>query len=220
MAAFPTWRRTPRARAAAQKAQELEPDAPRSHRSLGIIEHYYGWDVAREERELRLATLGNPHDADAHFWLTLCLCLCSGRRRTRPRPPARAPSSSRTPATRRRREAGFPPPRRRYDEALPIFEKAVEKSPTAVFPLWSLGTPAPARPIRRSGPDTLARVVQVTDRAHFYELALYGAGAPRARPDRRGGCDPREMDRGRRRSYVPPFDRALLMARWDATRTP
>jgi serine/threonine-protein kinase len=209
---IPSWEAYARARAAAQKAQELEPDAPEVHRSLGIIEHYYGWDVAREERELRLATLGNPHDADAHFWLTLCLCLCSGKEEDAAEAARKSaelePHSGNAEAAR----GWVPAARRRYEEALPIFEKAVEKSPTAVFPLWSLGYVQHQLGRFDEAVRTLARVVQVTDRAHFYELALYGAALHGAGRTDEAVAILAEMESRSAREYVPPFDRALLMA--------
>ena len=73
-----TWEAYARARAAAERAQELAPDSAEVHLSLGVIEHYYGWDTAREERELKFAIERNPKLADAYFWLGLCLAV-SGR---------------------------------------------------------------------------------------------------------------------------------------------
>ena len=72
------WEAYARARAAAERAQELTPDSAEVHVALGVIEHYYGWDTAKEERELRLAIERNPKLADAYFWLGLCMAV-SGR---------------------------------------------------------------------------------------------------------------------------------------------
>jgi serine/threonine-protein kinase len=209
---IPSWEAYARARAAAQKAQELTPDAPEVHRSLGIIEHYYGWDVAREERELRLATLGNPHDADAHFWLTLCLCLCSGQEQDAAEAARKSVELEPHSGNAEAALGWVAAARRRFEEAMPAFERAVEKSPTAVFPLWSLGYAQHQLGRFDEAVRTLTRVVQVTDRAHFFELALYGAALHGAGRTDEARAILSELEGRSAKEYVPPFDRALLLA--------
>ena len=75
---IPTWEAFARARWATERAQELTPDSPDVHLSLGLIEHYFGWDMAREEREIRTVLEKTPRSTDGHFWLGLFLG-CSGR---------------------------------------------------------------------------------------------------------------------------------------------
>jgi len=209
---IPTWEAYARARAAAEKAKELTPDTPEVHRSLGVIEHYYGWDVAREERELRLAVEGNPRDADAHFWLTLCLCLCSGKEEdalaAARQSVALEPHSGNALAAL----GWVPAARRRFADALPDFEKAVEKSPTAVFPLWSLGYAQHQVGRFEDAVQTLARVVQVTDRAHFFEMALHGAALHAAGRVEEARATLAELEARSANEYVPPLDRALLLS--------
>jgi tetratricopeptide (TPR) repeat protein len=105
-----------------------------------------------------------------------------------------------------------PAARRRWAEALPDFEKAVEKSPTAVFPLWSLGYAQHQLGRFDDAVKTLARVVQVTDRAHFYEMALYGAALRGAGRTDEAGAVLAELESRATREYVPPLDRALLLS--------
>jgi tetratricopeptide (TPR) repeat protein len=136
---IPTWEAYARARAAAEKAKELTPDTPEVHRSLGVIEHYYGWDVAREERELRLAVEGNPRDADAHFWLTLCLCLCSGKEEDALAAARQSVALEPTPATRSRRSAGCPPRAGASRTRCRTSRRPSRSRRPPVFPLWSLG---------------------------------------------------------------------------------
>jgi serine/threonine-protein kinase len=209
---IPTWEAYARARGAAEKAQQLTPDSPELHRSLGIIEHYYGWDVAREERELRLAVLGSPHDADAHFWLTLCLCLCSGQEKDAAEAAKKSVELEPHSGNAQTALGWVAAARRRFAEALPDFEKAVEKSPTAVFPLWSLGYAQHQLGRFDDAVRTLARVVQVTDRAHFYEMALYGAALHAAARTDEAQEVLSEMESRAAKEYVPPLDRALILA--------
>jgi serine/threonine protein kinase/tetratricopeptide (TPR) repeat protein len=60
-----------RARAAVEKARALAPDAPEVAMSFAIQEHYFGWDFAREKRELNAAHEAAPQLAAPHYWLGL-----------------------------------------------------------------------------------------------------------------------------------------------------
>jgi serine/threonine-protein kinase len=63
----------PRARAAAQKALELDPDLAEAHASLGFALMYYDWDFAAAEREFRRAIELNSSYAIAHQWYAYLL---------------------------------------------------------------------------------------------------------------------------------------------------
>ena len=69
---IPTWEAWARARAAVDEALRIDPDSTGVALSLGIIEHYYGWNSAREEEYCRLAIERNPKSADGWGWLALC----------------------------------------------------------------------------------------------------------------------------------------------------
>lgn len=58
-----------RAKAASETAMKLAPDSAEAHVSLGIIEHYYGWDFPKQEAALAEAIRINPNLAPAHYWL-------------------------------------------------------------------------------------------------------------------------------------------------------
>jgi TolB-like protein/tetratricopeptide (TPR) repeat protein len=58
----------PQARAAAQKALELDETLPEAHASLGVIHLLYDWDWGKAETELRRALELNPNYATAHQW--------------------------------------------------------------------------------------------------------------------------------------------------------
>ena len=63
----------PRARAAAQKALELDPSLAEARASLGFALMYYDWDFAAAEREFRRAIELNPSYATAHQWYAYLL---------------------------------------------------------------------------------------------------------------------------------------------------
>jgi serine/threonine-protein kinase len=63
----------PLARAAAQKALELDPSLAEAHASLGYALMYYDWDFAAAEREFTRAIELNPNYAVAHQWYAYLL---------------------------------------------------------------------------------------------------------------------------------------------------
>jgi tetratricopeptide (TPR) repeat protein len=58
----------PKARAAAQKALEIEPELAEAHASLGLVLWLFEFDRAAAEREFRRAIDLNPGCASAHQW--------------------------------------------------------------------------------------------------------------------------------------------------------
>jgi len=58
----------PKARAAAQRALQLEPQQAEGHTSLGLIAEIYDWDWQTADREFRRAIEIDPNYATAHHW--------------------------------------------------------------------------------------------------------------------------------------------------------
>ena len=58
----------PRARSAARKALELDPDLAEAHAALGYALMYYDWNFPEAEREFKLAASLNQSYATAHQW--------------------------------------------------------------------------------------------------------------------------------------------------------
>jgi tetratricopeptide (TPR) repeat protein len=56
------------ARAAAQKALELDESLAEAHGALGCVHWFYDWDFPAAEQELLRALELNPGDAFAHMW--------------------------------------------------------------------------------------------------------------------------------------------------------
>lgn len=63
----------PKARAAAQRALELDSTLAEPHATLGFVKLYYDWDWAGAEREFHRALALNPSYATAHEWYGLYL---------------------------------------------------------------------------------------------------------------------------------------------------
>jgi TolB-like protein/Tfp pilus assembly protein PilF len=62
-----------KARAAAQRALELDSTLVEPHATLAFVAMYYDWDWETAEREFRLALERNPNYATAHEWYGLFL---------------------------------------------------------------------------------------------------------------------------------------------------
>jgi serine/threonine protein kinase/Tfp pilus assembly protein PilF len=207
---IPTWEAFGRARAAAEKAHELTPDAPGVHLSLGIIEQYYGWDVVKEERELRIAIEHGPRSAEGYFWLSVCL-VCVGRVEEALEVARRGADLEPHSANLQAQIGWTFLVRRRFEEAEQEFRKAVALDPEAGYPLMSLGlacqeTGAVAEAIR-----VFERGVEATQGEHSLYIALLGgalARAGRATDARRILAELRERSA---REYVPPFDLAVVL---------
>lgn len=58
----------PKAREAALKALELDPDLAEAHTSLGIVKMYYDWDLPGAEAEFRRAMELNPGEDFSRHW--------------------------------------------------------------------------------------------------------------------------------------------------------
>ena len=65
---FPPNEAMPRAKAAAQRAVELDPSLAAAHVSLGLIASKYSWNWDVAEREFQAALAIEPNLATAHLW--------------------------------------------------------------------------------------------------------------------------------------------------------
>ncbi len=207
---IPTWEAYARARHAAEKAQELTPDTPEVHLSFGLIQHYFGWDTAREEREIRAVLEKSPKSADGHFWLGLCLGAV-GRI-------DEAFEATRRGVALEPHNANFQTQlgwcsmmARRYDDALPEFRKAVALDPNAGFPCWSLGMALQETGAYGEAITTFERGVEITQANHSLYIGFLGGALARA--GRRADAERvlAELDERAAREYVPPVDKALVL---------
>jgi TolB-like protein/DNA-binding winged helix-turn-helix (wHTH) protein/Tfp pilus assembly protein PilF len=58
----------PKARAAAAKALEIDPNSSEAHTAMALIVQNHDWDWQTSEKEFRRAIELNPNDATAHHW--------------------------------------------------------------------------------------------------------------------------------------------------------
>ena len=65
----------PKARAAAQRALELDERLPEGHTARAVIAQTYDWDWPTAEKEYQRAIQLNPNYATGHHWYAECLAL-------------------------------------------------------------------------------------------------------------------------------------------------
>ena len=198
-----------RARAAAEKARELAPDSADTHVSLALVEHYFGWDVEKEERELRHAIAIAPNSAAAYSWLGLGLGI--QQRLEDALPFTRRAAELEPLSANARTNVGWNYANaRRFDEAIREFRQALHIDPNAPYPLWATGLNYQLVGEHEKAIECLEKAVEVTHRQNFYLAVLGGAYAAAGRLDdaRRIGD---ELDRrAANGEYIAPFNRAFM----------
>jgi tetratricopeptide (TPR) repeat protein len=176
---------------------------------LGVLEHYYGWNSAREERLFRLAIARNPTSAEAHFWLALCLGVT--RRTDEALAYAREGVRLEPHSANNRAAVAWPLISvGRYDEAATELAAAVALGGSP-FALWSYGTSLSA--LGRHGEAIAAHreAVQLTGGGYsYYDALLANALAQDGQVDEARAILGRLEERAAR-EYIPPFDRALVL---------
>ncbi|HTR02552.1 MAG TPA: protein kinase [Thermoanaerobaculia bacterium] len=208
---FPTLEAFARARAATTKARELSPDAPDVHLALGLVDHYYGWDLEREERHFRRVIELAPQDASGYSWLACLLSasdrrgesLALGRRAVELEPLSASTHVNASMAHYFGRE---PAP------AIDGFRKAVHVDPNSVYALFALGIACLSGKQYDEGVASLERLSALTDREMPWPLALLGttfAAAGKTADARRLLA---ELDTLSGRCYVPPLHVAFVHA--------
>ena len=194
-----------KARAAADKARELESDSADVHVALGILDHYYGWDLEREERHLRRAIELAPHAAAGSSWLAILLAatgrhqeaLEMGRRGVELEPlSANAHVNAVWPYF-------FGPGH--LDEAVEGFRRAVHVDPNAIYALWSLGLACRFAGRHDEGIAALERLVAITNREMPWALALYAGNLGAAGRSEDARSVVAELENSPKLGYVPPL---------------
>jgi serine/threonine protein kinase/tetratricopeptide (TPR) repeat protein len=170
---IPTIEAFARARAAAQKAHELEPDMPDVHVSLALVEHYFGWDLAREEAELRLAMNLAPRFAASYSWLALMLGF--HRRGNEPIELARRAAELEPLSANVQTNVGWSLyGSRRFEESVQEFQRALHIDPNAPYPLWAIALPYQSLGRHEEAVACAEKAVEVTKRRQTFYIAILG----------------------------------------------
>ncbi|HUP65962.1 MAG TPA: protein kinase [Thermoanaerobaculia bacterium] len=135
---IPTWEAWARAGAAVAEAERIAPDFAGVALSRAILEHYYGWNTARQEEYCRLAIDRNPKSAEGWNWLGLCLASL-GRTREALEATSRGIELEPYHANVRTSSAWAHVFTGDYETAERVVAKALELDPAAAYALWTRG---------------------------------------------------------------------------------
>ncbi|MGE5717975.1 MAG: protein kinase domain-containing protein, partial [Acidobacteriota bacterium] len=164
-----------RARAAVQRARALAPDTPEVAISAAIQEHYFGWDFAREERELNAARDAAPRLAAPYYWLGLLLGLQGRTKDALPlleRVTELEPLNPLSPTA-----FGYVfLTVRRFEEARASFERALEFDPHSMLPLNGLGRAHVMLGDPEAALEPFERLVSVAGRTSSYAAGAWAEG--------------------------------------------
>jgi eukaryotic-like serine/threonine-protein kinase len=209
---IPTWEAWARGRAAAELAEELSPDSAAVPLSLAVLEHYYGWNTAREERLCRLAIERNPTGAEAYFWLCLCLAW-DGRRMEEARSIGREGTRLEPHSANHRATLAWPLiSAARYEEAAAELSAAVALDGSAPYALWTYGTALTALGRHEDAIAAHRKAVEVTGGRYSYYSALLASALAEAGRMGEARTALAELEARAAREYVPPFDIAIVLA--------
>ena len=198
-----------RAREAAEKARELEPESSEVHVSLALVDHYYGWDLRREELELRRAIDLAPRSAAAHSWLGLLLSfmhryeegLDAARRATQLEPFS---------ANAQTNVAWNFFARRQFEDAVRELRRALHIDPNAPYPLWAIGLTYQLMGQHKEAIASLEKAAEITGRKQPYYLALLGGAHAAAGQRDRALALLRELKQRSEQEYIAPFHLSYL----------
>ena len=205
---IPTLEAFAKARAAARKAYDLEPESAEAHVSLALVEHYFGWDFDLEDREFLRAIELAPRSAAAHSWLALKRSFIGD------------PVDARRFAVRARELEPLSPnvqtnvgwtyfAERRFVEAEREFRRALELDPDALYPLWVCGLTVRMLGRHEESVAMLEKATVLTERGQTWYLGhlAWSYGAAGRRVDAVRVLD--ELRERSAREYVAPFHLAF-----------
>ncbi|HEU5251293.1 MAG TPA: tetratricopeptide repeat protein, partial [Thermoanaerobaculia bacterium] len=206
---IPTLDAFAKARAAASKALELEPGSAETHIALGLVEHYFGWDFEREDREFLRAIELAPRSAAAHSWLGLKRAFLDD------------PAKARESAVRAAELEPLSPnvhvnvawtyfAERRFAEAEREVRRGLDLDPDALYPLWACALTLQMQGRHEESVALYEKAVSLTDRAQTWYVGRLGGAYGAAG---RGEDALAVLEELRRRSsteYVAPLHVAFV----------
>ena len=206
---IPTLDAFAKARAAAQKALELSPESADAHVSLALVEHYFGWDLEKEEAETRRAIDLAPKSAVAYSWLGLMFAF-TNRTAEAFEMARRATEIEPFSANAQANVAWAYYGARRFEEAIREFRRALHMDPNAPYPLWAIGLTYLQLARHSEAIAALEKAVEVAKRRQSHYVALLGGAYAAAglRADALGLLT--ELTDRSSREYIAPFHLAFV----------
>ena len=198
----------PKARAAAERALQLDETIAEAHNSLAAVRHLYDWNWPGAEQEFRRALELNPNYAVAHQWYA---SLLSGLGRHEEALTEVLWARELDPLSLVINAfVGFIHMRaRRYDQAIEVCAKAVELDPTNPFGHWILARSLDARDQLREALAQSGEAVRLSGNRSPYSAHLGYAYAKV--DDSQRACEVLDHLRERSRTeYVSPYHFVLI----------
>jgi TolB-like protein/Flp pilus assembly protein TadD len=199
----------PKARAAAERAVELDASLAEAHASLAYVRAYYEWDWRAAEREFRKALELRPSFADAHFSYSRFLAA-SGRM-------AEAIAEIREAEALDPRELSLKANKAllyyfdgRYDEALEPLLELAQANPQLSIAHWGVGLAYEQKGASREALDSLEQAARLSKGLNI-QSSLAHAQAIFGQRDKARQALSRLQERARA-SYVPSYHFAIIYA--------
>jgi eukaryotic-like serine/threonine-protein kinase len=198
----------PQAKAAAEKAVQLDDTLADGHNSLAYTKLLYDWDWAGSEAEFKRALQLNPGYANAHHWYAHLL-LASGRQEEALAESRRALDLDQLSPILQVHLGWHYIYTREYDRALDQLRKALELDPNYSLAHWYLGWVyeqqgkyAEALQALRKAQDFLpSNSALVADIGHVYAMSGNTRAAMKVLA---------QLDESSKRTYVNPFEVSLI----------
>jgi TolB-like protein/Flp pilus assembly protein TadD len=159
------------AKAAAQKAVEMDPELAEAHGSLGWAIMHYDWDCNAAEKEFRRALELNPNYATVSHFLAPCL-LAMGRSDDSIAEIKRVLRLDPLSLIVNMSAAAILFQTRRFDESIEYSRKALELDPNFASARWILGCAYERKGMHEPAIAELRKAIQLSDGHALYISAL------------------------------------------------
>ena len=198
----------PQAKAAAEKAIQLDDTLADGHNSLAYTKLLYDWDWAGSEAEFKRALQLNPGYSNAHHWYAHFL-LASGRLDEALAESKRALSLDQLSPIINVHLAWHYIYTRQYDKALEQLRKTLELDPNYSLANWYLGWvyeqqgkyPEALQAMRKAQDRLPGNTALVADIGHVYAMSGNAVAAIKVLA---------QLDESSKRTYVNAFEIALI----------
>jgi eukaryotic-like serine/threonine-protein kinase len=194
------------ARSAADRAAEVEPASPDAHISLGLVEHYFGWDLPRLLREHGAAIELSPGSAAAHSWYSLG--LSTRQRGAEGREHAREACRLEPFSANFQANVGwsyYADGDGDIPRALTEFKRALSIDPDALYPLWSSALMQHLLGAHEDAVSTIERALALSGGRQSWYVGLQGAFLAGAGRREEALAIRRSLEERASTEYVAPF---------------
>jgi tetratricopeptide (TPR) repeat protein len=170
----PTWEAWARGAAAVDEAERIAPESAGVPLSRAILQHYYGWNTAREEELCRVAIERNPKSAEGWNWLGLCLGF-SGRTKEALEATSRGIELEPYHDNVRTSSAWASLFIGDYETGERVLAKAIELNPNGMYARWTRGMALRYLGRLHESIATFEQLVEASHGMPFYVALLGGA---------------------------------------------